>query len=80
MSLTGPHTARSLPIPPPKDHESFSSVKLNAKLEGRTLTLTELAAPKGEGAFMEVDGVYQKVDDPSVTEIPDKAILVLERK
>ena len=60
----------------------FSSVKLRAKLEGKTLTLTELAAPKGEGAYTynEEDGAYHKTDDPSVTEVPDKAVLVLERK
>ncbi|MBR6706097.1 MAG: hypothetical protein IKI84_05395 [Clostridia bacterium] len=52
------------------------------KLEGKTLTLTELAAPKAEGAFIykEEDGVYHKSDDPSVIEVPDKAVLVLERK
>ena len=60
----------------------FSSVKLRAKLEGKTLTLTELAPPKGEGSYIykEEDGAYHKADDPSVIEVPDKAILVLERK
>ncbi len=60
----------------------FSSVKLRAKLEGKTLTLTQVAAPKGEGAYIynEEDGAYHKVDDPSVIEVPDKAVLVLERK
>ena len=58
----------------------FSSVKLRAKLEGKTLTLTEYGAPKGEGAFKLVDGVYTSESDPSVTEVADKAVLVLERK
>ena len=60
----------------------FSSVSLRAKLEGKTLTLTELAPPKGEGTYKynEEDGLYHKADDPSVTEMPDKAVLVLERK
>ena len=60
----------------------FSSVRLSGKLEGKTLTLTELAAPKAEGAFIykEEDGAYHKSDDPSVIEVPDKAVLVLERK
>jgi major membrane immunogen (membrane-anchored lipoprotein) len=58
----------------------FSSVKLSAKLEGKTLTLTEYGAPKGEGVFKLVDGVYTSESDPSVTEVADKAILVLERK
>ncbi len=60
----------------------FSSVSLRAKLEGKTLTLTELAAPKGEGAYTynEEDGAYHKADDPSVIEVPDKAVLVLEKK
>ena len=60
---------------------SFSSVKLNAKLEGRTLTLTQLAPPKNDGVFYRVEGdVYVSVDDPKVTEVPDKSVLVLERK
>ena len=66
-----------------KDGEVFfSSVKLIAKLEGKTLTLTQLAAPKAEGAFIyeEEDGAYHKSDDPSVIEVPDKSVLVLERK
>ena len=66
-----------------KDGEVFfSSVKLIAKLEGKTLTLTQLAAPKAEGAFiyMEEDGAYHKSDDPCVTEVPYKSVLVLERK
>ncbi|MBR6706250.1 MAG: hypothetical protein IKI84_06190, partial [Clostridia bacterium] len=52
----------------------FSSVKLRAKLEGKTLTLTELAPPKGEGSYIykEEDGAYHKADDPSVIEVPDK--------
>ena len=58
----------------------FSSVRVNAKLEGKTLTLTEYGAPKGEGVFKLVDGVYTSESDPSVTEVADKAILVLERK
>ena len=59
----------------------FSSVKLNARLEGRTLTLTQLAPPKNDGVFYRVEGdVYVSVDDPKVTEVPDKSVLVLERK
>ena len=60
----------------------FSSVRLRAKLEGKTLTLTELADPKGEGVYTynEEDGAYHKADDPTVTEVPDKSVLVLERK
>ena len=58
----------------------ISSVKIRAKLEGKTLTLTELAPPKGEGAYKEEDGVYKLIDDPSVTEVPDKAVVILERK
>ena len=60
----------------------FSSVKLRAKLEGKTLTLTELDTPKGDGAYKysEEDGAYHKADDPSVIQVPDKSILVLERK
>ena len=58
----------------------FSSTKLNAKLEGRTLTLTQLAKPKGEGAYRVEGDVYVSVDDPKVTEVPDKSVLVLERK
>ena len=60
----------------------FSSVRLRAKLDGKTLTLTELAAPKGEGSYTykEEDGAYHKADDPSVIQVPDKSILVLERK
>ncbi len=60
----------------------FSSVRLSGKLEGKTLTLTQVAAPKGEGAFIynEEDGAYHKVDDPSFIEVPDKSVLVLERK
>ena len=58
----------------------FSGVRLRAKLEGKTLTLTELAPPKGEGAYKEEDGVYKLIDDPSVTEVPDKAVVILERK
>ena len=64
-----------------KDGEVFfSSVKLNAKLEGRTLTLTQLAPAKGEGAYRVEGDVYVSVDDPKVTEVPDKSVLVLERK
>ena len=59
----------------------FSSVKLSAKLEGKTLTLTQLAPPKNDGVFYRVEGdVYVSVDDPKVTEVPDKSVLVLERK
>ena len=58
----------------------FSSVKLNAKLEGRTLTLTQLAPPKNDGAYRVEGDVYVSVDDPKVTEVPDKSVLVLERK
>ena len=58
----------------------ISSVKIRAKLEGKTLTLTELAPPKGDGAYKEEDGVYKLIDDPSVTEVPDKAVVILERK
>jgi major membrane immunogen (membrane-anchored lipoprotein) len=58
----------------------FSSTKLSAKLEGRTLTLTQLAKPKGEGAYRVEGDVYVSVDDPKVTEVPDKSVLVLERK
>ena len=59
----------------------FSRVKLNARLEGRTLTLTQLAPPKNDGVFYRVEGdVYVSVDDPKVTEVPDKTVLVLERK
>lgn len=58
----------------------FSSTKLNAKLEGRTLTLTQLAPAKGEGAYRVEGDVYVSVDDPKVTEVPDKSVLVLERK
>lgn len=64
-----------------KDGEVFfSSVKLNAKLEGRTLTLTQLAPPKNDGAYRVEGDVYVSVDDPKVTEVPDKSVLVLERK
>ena len=59
---------------------SFSSVKLNAKLEGRTLTLTQLAPSKNDGAYRVEGDVYVSVDDPKVTEVPDKSVLVLERK
>ena len=58
----------------------ISSVKIQAKLEGRTLTLTELAPLKVEGAYREEDGVYKLVDDPTVTVVPEKAVMVLERK
>ena len=58
----------------------FSSTKLNAKLEGRTLTLTQLAKPKNDGAYRVEGDVYVSVDDPKVTEVPDKSVLVLERK
>lgn len=59
----------------------FSSVKLRAKLEGKTLTLTQLAPSKNDGVFYRVEGdVYVSVDDPKVTEVPDKSVLVLERK
>ena len=59
----------------------FSSVRVNAKLEGKTLTLTRLAPPKNDGVFYRVEGdVYVSVDDPKVTEVPDKSVLVLERK
>ena len=58
----------------------FSSVRLFAKLEGRTLTLTQLAPPKNDGAYRVEGDVYVSVDDPKVTEIPDKSVLVLERK
>ena len=59
----------------------FSSVKLSAKLEGKTLTLTQLAPPKNDGVLYRVEGdVYVSVDDPKVTEVPDKSVLVLERK
>ena len=58
----------------------FSSVKLSAKLEGRTLTLTQLAPPKQDGAYMVEGDVYVSVDDPKVTVVPDKSVLVLERK
>ena len=58
----------------------FSSTKLNAKLEGRTLTLTQLAPPKQDGAYMVEGDVYVSVDDPKVTVVPDKSVLVLERK
>lgn len=64
-----------------KDGEVFfSSVKLNAKLEGRTLTLTQLAPLKNDGAYRVEGDVYVSVDDPKVTEVPDKSVLVLERK
>ncbi|MBR0267773.1 MAG: hypothetical protein IJQ71_10150 [Clostridia bacterium] len=64
-----------------KDGEVFfSSVKLNARLEGRTLTLTQLAPPKNDGAYRVEGDVYVSVDDPKVTEVPDKSVLVLERK
>ena len=59
---------------------SFSSIRLNAKLEGRTLTLTQLAPPKQDGAYMVEGDVYVSVDDPKVTVVPDKSVLVLERK
>ena len=59
---------------------SFSSVKLNARLEGRTLTLTQLAPPKNDGVYRVEGDVYASVDDPKVTEVPDKSVLVLERK
>ena len=58
----------------------FSSVKLSAKLEGRTLTLTQLATPKKDGAYRVEGDIYVSVDDPKVTEVPDKSVLVLERK
>ena len=58
----------------------FSSTKLNAKLEGRTLTLTQLAKPKKDGAYRVEGDIYVSVDDPKVTEVPDKSVLVLERK
>ena len=58
----------------------FSSIRLNAKLEGRTLTLTQLAPPKQDGAYMVEGDVYVSVDDPKVTVVPDKSVLVLERK
>ena len=51
-----------------------------ARLEGKTLTLTELAPPKGEEVYKIEDGVYKLADDPSVTEVPEKAVMVLERK
>ena len=64
-----------------KDGEVFfSSVKLNARLEGRTLTLTQLAPPKNDGAYRVEGDVYVSVDDPKVTEVSDKSVLVLERK
>ena len=59
---------------------SFSSIRLNAKLEGRSLTLTQLAPPKQDGAYMVEGDVYVSVDDPKVTVVPDKSVLVLERK
>ena len=58
----------------------FSSVKLNGKLEGKTLTLTQLAPPTQDGAYRVEGDVYVSVDDPKVTEVPDKSVLVLERK
>ena len=58
----------------------FSSVRLNAKLEGKTLTLTQLAKPSKDGAYRVEGDVYVSVDDPKVTEVPDKSVLVLERK
>ena len=65
------------------DGEVFFSgiIKLNAKLEGKTLTLTQLASPKNDGVVYRVEGdVYVSVDDPKVTVVPDKSVLVLERK
>ena len=58
----------------------FSSVRLSGKLEGKTLTLTQLAPPKNDGAYRVEGDVYVSVDDPKVTEVPDKSVLVLERK
>ena len=58
----------------------INGFRTKARLEGRTLTLTQLAPPKGDGAYREEDGVYKRVDDPSVTEVPEKAVMILERK
>ena len=58
----------------------FSSVRLSGKLEGKTLTLTQLAPPTKDGAYRVEGDVYISVDDPKVTEVPDKTVLVLERK
>lgn len=58
----------------------LNSVRLSAKLEGKTLTLTELAPPKGEGVYKVEGDVYVLQDDPTVTEVPDKSVAVLERK
>ena len=58
----------------------FSSVRLSGKLEGKTLTLTQLAPPTNNGAYRVEGDVYISVDDPKVTEVPDKTVLVLERK
>ncbi len=58
----------------------INGFRTKARLEGRTLTLTQLAPPTKDGAYRVEGDVYISVDDPKVTEVPDKTVLVLERK